>query len=60
MKTLKQYCFEHAVEDEFCVMVLVALLTGLRRDECLGDGRKHYMTSRVIVAFTLISSEVLG
>ncbi|WP_056957132.1 MULTISPECIES: tyrosine-type recombinase/integrase [Lacticaseibacillus] len=36
MKTLKQYCFEHAAEDEFCVMVLVALLTGLRRGECLG------------------------
>ncbi|WP_225047112.1 tyrosine-type recombinase/integrase [Lacticaseibacillus kribbianus] len=36
MRTLKQYCLDHAEEDEFCVLVLVALLTGLRRGECLG------------------------
>lgn len=36
MKTLKDYCFEHAEKDDFCVMVLVALLTGMRRGECLG------------------------
>lgn len=36
MKTLKAFCLENAEKDEFCVMVLIALLTGMRRGECLG------------------------
>lgn len=36
MKKLKAYCLEHAAEDEFYILVLLALMTGMRRGECLG------------------------
>ncbi|MHA3065953.1 tyrosine-type recombinase/integrase [Lacticaseibacillus saniviri] len=35
MKKLREYCFEHA-DEEFCLFILLALESGLRRGEILG------------------------